>query len=106
MGIPQMIWFIKGKPNQMDDLWVPPFQETSIYSTQFGRISMYFGIHFAGTTFRRPMHSGAEFSNCVFVKNTYWKGVAIDKYGSNLAHIRRQSSWNRVFSHLSHAVIL
>ena len=32
MGNPQNGWFIRGSPLQMDDLEVPPFQETPIYT--------------------------------------------------------------------------
>ena len=43
MGIPRNIWFIKRHPIQMDDLGVPPFQETSIlYVEEIIEISMAF----------------------------------------------------------------
>ena len=31
MGVPQNEWFVLGNPIKMDDLGVPPFQETPIY---------------------------------------------------------------------------
>ena len=32
MGVPKNRWFIKDYPIKMDDLGIPPFQETPIYN--------------------------------------------------------------------------
>ena len=43
MGVPQDEWFTMEHPFKMDDLGVPPFRETSIYSLQplEGKLKLY-----------------------------------------------------------------
>jgi hypothetical protein len=43
IGVPQNRWFIVDNPIKMDDLEVPPFQETSISIVFMGVVKTNFG---------------------------------------------------------------
>ena len=39
MGIPPIAWFIRENPIKMDDLELPPFQETSIFGKPINQLA-------------------------------------------------------------------